>query len=179
MKQSLQRKKLRILNTIFFSHPWFASWFCTLAFAVRNGHKQSHFVVARMHFCCQMAARVPDCRSSPSQAVIVQASNLYPIFKKNNNLFIAVNDYQVNFLINMSKGKGKWWEVYSLDENFKWSGKNKRKNTRQDNLGLVGDILNVHRGYFQHYFLLLTDGDGTSNYEGNLELFTILLQISW
>lgn len=57
-------------------------------------------------------------------------------------------------------------------------GKKKEKNTRQDNLGLVGDLLNVHRGYFQHYFLLLTDGDGTSNYEGNLELFTILLQIS-
>lgn len=81
--------------------------------------EQSHSVVARMHFCGQMAARVPDCWSSPSQAVIAQASNLYPIFKKNNYLFTAVNDYQVNFLINMSKDQGRWWEVYSLDENFK------------------------------------------------------------
>lgn len=56
---------------------------------------------------------------------------------------------------------------------------NQKKKKKQQTIGQVGDILNVHRGYFHHYFfLLLMDGDGASNYAGNLELFTFLLQIS-
>lgn len=39
-----------------------------------------------------------------------------------------MNEYQVNFLIKMYKDKWKWWDVYSLGENFKRAGKIKRRN---------------------------------------------------
>lgn len=80
----------------------------------------------RVTFRCKNALLLPNGSERTQDVATRVASDTWTLhrhqvcvlFKLLKILFIF-NKLQVNFLINTYKDEGRWWEVYSLVENFK------------------------------------------------------------